>query len=203
MSVGGVGGKGSAGKSDAAKAKAAKGAFPPVEPPKVQPAAGAKGPGGGGGAAPAPAKAGGFQLSKQEPIKQVDAPQRPMQKEVVDFTQGMVQAADAACLPGPTSDSDLLPRESVSGLFIRDFALQGAVALGRPPLGEDEAARIVIEKHVAGQPGVYYDAAVTPAGDDHYLVKLHKLSPNPPFLPDPKPEAAYRINRRTWQVEET
>ncbi|HVY60982.1 MAG TPA: hypothetical protein VHF22_04980, partial [Planctomycetota bacterium] len=112
------------------------------------------------------------------------------------------QAADAAAMPGPTTDSDLLPRESVSGLFVRDFVLQGAVALGRPPLGEDEAARIVIEKHIAGTPGLYYDAAVEASGPDAYVVKLHRLDTNPPFLPDPNPEAKYKIDRRTWQIDE-
>jgi hypothetical protein len=199
MSVGGVSGKG--GEADKAKAKGAPaktGAF------KAVPPAGAK-PGVPSGAAPAvktPAATGAFQVARQEPIRQVEAPAPAVRREVIDFTQGMVQAADAASAPGPTSDSDLLPRESVSGLFVRDFALQGAVALGRPPLGEDEAARIVIEKHIAGQPGLYYDAAVTALGDDAYVVKLHRLNPNPPFLPDPRAEATYVINRRTWVVEE-
>ncbi|MFC1708099.1 hypothetical protein ACFL59_14985 [Planctomycetota bacterium] len=123
--------------------------------------------------------------------------------EVARFAQGMVQASDAASLPGPTADGDLLPRESVSGMLMRDFALQGAEALGREPLDEDEAARIVIEKHVAGKAGVYYDAAVEPDGDAAFLVKLHRLNPNPPFLPEPKAEATYRIDRKLWKVELT
>lgn len=150
---------------------------------------------------PAQSPVGAFQGSRQEPIRTTNV-QPKIRKEVMEFAQGMVQAADAASAPGPTSDSDLLPRESVSGLFVRDFALQGALALGRPPLGQDEAARIVIEKHIAGQPGLYYDANVTAQGEDAFTVKLHRLNPNPPFLPDPKPEASYVINRRTWQVEE-
>lgn len=125
----------------------------------------------------------------------------PIRPEFARFAQGMVQASDAASLPGPTTDGDLLPRESVSGMFMRDFALQGAAALGRPPLGEDEAARMVIEHHVAGKPGVYYDAAVEPEGEDSFVVKLHKLNPNPPFLPEPDPEASYRIDRRLWKIK--
>ncbi|MHC4830624.1 MAG: hypothetical protein ACYTFT_09780 [Planctomycetota bacterium] len=126
----------------------------------------------------------------------------PLRPEVVRFAQGMVQASDAASLPGPTAESDLLPRESVSGLFMRDFALQGAQALGRPPLGEDEAARMVIEKHVAGKQGVYFDANVEEESPDGYLVKLHRLNPNPPFLPEPEPEATYRIDRKLWKIEQ-
>jgi hypothetical protein len=120
---------------------------------------------------------------------------------MIRFAQGMVQASDAASLPGPTADGDLLPRESVSGLFMRDFAVQGSQALGRPPIGQDEAARIVIEKHVDGKPGVYYDAEVDADGDDFFLVRLHRLNPNPPFLPDPTAEAIYRIDRRLWRVD--
>lgn len=216
MSVGGVGGKGDP-KAEAAKAKTAPGAskFPPPKPAAggagggdkaAAAGAGAGGPGAGAGsAAGAPPKAlatGGFQIAKPATIKTVDAAPPPMRKEVIEFAQGMVQAADAASVPGPTSDGDLLPRESVSGIFMRDFALQGAIALGRPPLGEDEAARIVIERHIAGRPGLYYDAQIEAHGEDAYLVKLHKLNPNPPFLPEPTAEAKYVINRRTWQVEE-
>lgn len=126
----------------------------------------------------------------------------PLRPEFVRFAQGMVQASDAASLPGPTTDGDLLPRESVSGLFMRDFALQGAMAMGRPPLGEDEAARMVIEKHVAGKPGVYYDAAVEAQGEEMFVVRLHRLNPNPPFLPEPKAEATYRIDRKLWKIED-
>lgn len=148
-------------------------------------------------------KGSGFRLSKPEPIREPEEEVKPepMRPEVIRFAQGMVQASDAASLPGPTADGDLLPRESVSGLFMRDFAVQGAEALGRPPLGEDEAARMVIEKHLSGQSGVYYDANVEADGDDAFLVKLHRLSPNPPFLPSPDVEATYRIDRKLWQIE--
>jgi hypothetical protein len=189
--VEGVGGKGASG-AEKAKAKGKTGAFQAVQ--KSQ-----------GGAPEAPAagkKTGGFQISNPEPIKSVEGPPPAVRSDVAAFAQGMVQAADAAATPGPTTDGDLLPRESVSGLFVRDFVLQGAVALGRPPLGEDEAARIVIEKHIAGTPGLYYDAAVEASGPDAFIVKLHRLDTNPPFLPDPKAEAAYKIDRRTWQVDE-
>ena len=181
------------------KAQAGGAAFQAAAPKAVAPApAVAKPP------APPPVskKTGGFQVANPEPIRQSAAPAQAISPAMTAFAQGMVQAADAAAMPGPTTESDLLPRESVSGLFIRDFALQGAVALGRAPLGEDEAARIVIEKHIAGTPGLYYDAAVEASGPDAYLVRLHRLDTNPPFLPEANAEATYKIDRRTWQIDE-
>ncbi len=200
--MGAVDGAGGKGKSaEPAKQKGKAGAFPPPKPA----AASAAKPAAAPPAKPTkgtPAKGtAGFQLAKQEPMRSAEGAAPAMRPEVAQFAQGMVQAADAAAMPGPTTDSDLLPRESVSGMFVRDFALQGAAALGRHPLGEDEAARIVIEKHIAGTPGVYYDAKIEAEGADAFIVKLHRLDTNPPFLPDPKAEAAYKINRKTWQVE--
>lgn len=199
-------GKGGVGAGDAAKKKAKSGAFQAVQqaakPQTGGPVAKKKGEDPEGEPAGSGSQARSFQVAKPEPIRSTDAPQQAIRPELQAFTQGMVQAADAAAMPGPTTDGDLLPRESVSGLFVRDFVLQGAVALGRPPLGEDEAARIVIEKHIAGTPGLYYDAAVETSGPDTYLVKLHRLDTNPPFLPDPNAEATYKIDRRTWQIDE-
>lgn len=193
--VDGVGGKAGAGGADPAKQKGkTAGAFKAVKDAGTAPAQPQ--------AADPSRVSGGFSIAKQEPIKSVSGPMPAIRPEMQAFAQGMVQAADAAAMPGPTTDGDLLPRESVSGLFVRDFVLQGAIALGRPPLGEDEAARIVIEKHIAGTPGLYYDAAVEASGPDAYLVKLHRLDTNPPFLPHPEAEASYRIDRRTWQIEE-
>jgi hypothetical protein len=168
----------------------------PVAPPAAKPGGTSK----SGERAPQP-KGNAFQVSNPTPIKQATGPAPVARPDVVAFANGMVKAADAAAMPGPTTDSDLLPRESVSGMFVRDFALQGAQALGRQPLGEDEAARIVIEKHIAGTPGLYYDAAVEAKGPDAFLVKLHRLDPNPPFLPAAKAEATYRIDRRTHAME--
>jgi hypothetical protein len=191
-SVEGVGGPGG-GKVDPAKAKGKTGAFkavqqkPPAPAPASQPTA--------------PKKSAGYRVANPEPARVVEGPPPAVRPEIAAFAQGMVQAADAAAMPGPTTDSDLLPRESVSGLFVKDFALQGAVALGRPPLGEDEAARIVIEKHIAGQQGLYYDAKVQPDGDANFIVRLHRLDSKPPFLPNPKAEVSYRIDRRTWAIE--
>jgi hypothetical protein len=205
--VEGVGGKDGIVPSEQTKRRGKSGAFQAVQAAKGgQGGAPAGKSGGGAGAgersgAQRPAS-GGFQVSNPEPIKAAEGPAPTVRPEVAAFAQGMVQAADAAAMPGPTTESDLLPRESVSGLFVRDFALQGAVALGRAPLGEDEAARIVIEKHIAGTPGVYYDAAVEADGDDAYLVRLHRLDTNPPFLPAKDAEASYRIDRRTWAIEE-
>jgi len=197
--VDGVGGKDGVVPSDQTKRRGKSGAFQAVQQTK---AAGASGRPSGDEKPIAPAKSGAFRVASQEPLRQTDQVMPSVRPEIAAFAQGMVQAADAAAMPGPTTDGDLLPRESVSGLFVRDFALQGAVALGRAPLGEDEAARIVIEKHIAGTPGVYYDATVEADGDDAYNVKLHRLDTNPPFLPDPRAEATYRIDRRTWTVEE-
>lgn len=216
--VKGVGGKGGTDPSKAAKEKGKTGAFQAVakqgSSDKAQTGSDAKtasvgssgpsGPTSSGIRAKNNQTSGAFKVSNTEALKPSEEAKAAssIRPEVAAFAQGMVQAADAAAMPGPTTDGDLLPRESVSGLFVRDFALQGAVALGRPPLGEDEAARIVIEKHIAGTPGLYYDAAVTADGQDAYIVKLHRLDTNPPFLPDPEAEATYRIDRRSWNIEE-
>jgi hypothetical protein len=213
--VKGVGGKGGSDPSKAAKEKGKTGAFQAVQskstPDKAQTGSDAKtaSVGSSGGtssgirAKQGPAS-GAFKVSNAEPLRPSEDVKgaSTVRPEIAQFAQGMVHAADAAAMPGPTTDGDLLPRESVSGLFVRDFALQGAVALGRPPLGEDEAARIVIEKHIAGTPGLYYDAAVEADGQDAFIVKLHRLDTNPPFLPDPEAEATYRIDRRSWNIEE-
>lgn len=201
--VGGVGGsKGASGPAKASE-KGKTGAFKAVKD------AGGAGPAGkvtrssGGGEADAPARPAAFKVANQEALRAAEGVEATgMHPDVAEFAQGMVQAADAAAMPGPTTDGDLLPRESVSGLFVRDFALQGAVALGRAPLGEDEAARIVIEKHIDGQAGLYFDANVKSDGDAAYIVSLHRLDTNPPFLPAAEAEATYKIDRKTWAVEQ-
>lgn len=127
-------------------------------------------------------------------------PPKPLRPEYVRFAQGMVRAADAACLPGPTTDGDMLPRESVSGMYLRAHVTTEGESLGAGPVDKQQAARVAIEQHTRAKPGRYYDAVVDDSDETVFVVRLHLLDPNPPFLPHPEAEASYRVDRQTGQM---
>jgi hypothetical protein len=146
-----------------------------------------------------PGGAGAPRPVAPQPKKAAPLP-KTLRPEHIRFAQNMVHAADVACLPGPTTDGDMLPRESVSGMFLRARIFDEAETLGRGPVTRDEAARLAIEHHTSGKSGKYYDAVIDDDGNGTFVIKLHLLDPNPPFLPAADPEMVYDVVRDSGKI---
>jgi hypothetical protein len=64
------------------------------------------------------------------------------------------------------------------------------------------AGERVLMHHLAGRIGPKYEAKVVPGADrEHYVVKLHRRQPTPPFDPETNPEAVYNVDRRSGKLE--
>ncbi len=148
---------------------------------------------GGGGAG----DKGGGKKREGEPEDDGFVPM-PARPDHADLARIAMHAGDAAAFAGPVTDSEFLPRESMSGFFLRNQMLESKG--GGRQLGEAEAARLAIEKHVLAAPGTSYDPVIEKQGEDAFIVKLHRLDPNPPFLPDLDAAATYRIDRSSGEV---